>query len=113
MDMLVSLRVIWGRCIVAVVVESLLTTSCGVKYRELSWGRRWAKFICRKWYQGTPTMNSQTQCLVYTGTILYGREEYLGESEVTLDGRIRTHLQSALDPNKNHNAGIDRIQESV
>ena len=45
--------------------------------------------------------------------MLHCKDEYLGESEVVLDGRIRTYLQSALGRNKNRNGEVDGIQEGI
>ena len=45
--------------------------------------------------------------------MVYCRDEYIGECEVTLDGLIRTHVQTALGPNKVQNGGVDSIQESI
>ena len=77
------------------------------------WERDWAKFVYRNWYQDSPTLNFEAPCLIYSGTMLFCRNEYIGESECSIDGRLRTHLQSALGPSKNNNSGVDSIQESM
>ena len=76
-------------------------------------GRAWAKFVHRNWTQDSPNCNLQATCLVYSGTMIYCRDEYTGECETTLDGRIRTHIQTALGPSKVNHFGVDSIQVSI
>ena len=77
------------------------------------WEREWSRFVYRNWNQDTLIHDFTARCLIYSATRLFCIDEYIGETEATLDGRIRTHDQNAVGQNRRQPGGIDTLNEEI
>lgn len=71
----------------------LYMTHCAVSTSK--WESSWLAWIEKRWQQNEEELDWYATNVVYMCVISYSRYEYVGESSVTLEERIKTHMQCA------------------